>query len=351
MRRLRILVDRHHADLLYALQRLFEDRLGFDLYIPVGHEWWDEGIWQFGAVFGDDRLAQQYLVTNDSYHEVGPGTYVWRDPAHPHRPVNCLTLDAFRALGDFDFVLASVQENAPGFLRLAYEVGAQLLYHVGNTGQFIDWAWDALVISTSEMPYPEGRGVTIHQEIDSGPGDTFDFWPLESGHVVRNFVNAFDRLPGYNLFLDAEERMRDLDVWEFTVHGHDGRDGDIQPISAVAKLMRTAGFGWHDKPVGDGFGHVIHAWAAIGRPLIGHASYYTGEGHSRPPKMAAPFWRDGETCIDLDRHGPEETVALMLEIASDRARHEAMGRALRATFDSLVDYRAEAEAVARLLGI
>ena len=64
---MRVLTDQHHADLLYSLQLLFEDRLGFDLFVAKGHEWWDEGYWRFGEVWGDDRLAQQFLGLNDTY--------------------------------------------------------------------------------------------------------------------------------------------------------------------------------------------------------------------------------------------------------------------------------------------
>lgn len=45
---MRALVDRHQADLYYSLQLLFEDRLGVQLFTPIGHEWWDEGYWNFG---------------------------------------------------------------------------------------------------------------------------------------------------------------------------------------------------------------------------------------------------------------------------------------------------------------
>jgi hypothetical protein len=104
--------------------------------------------------------------------------------------------------------------------------------------------------------------------------------------------------------------------------------------------MAASSFGWHDKPHGDGFGHILHGWAAIGRPLIGHARHYRG-------KMGEPFWRDGETCIDLDRHSVAEAAEMVRSMRP--AEHLAMSRAIRATFDSLVDYDAEAAAIRALL--
>lgn len=336
-----ILTDRHHADLLYAMQILFEDRLGLPLYVPVGYEWWHEGFWQFGKSLGDDRLAKQYL-NPDAWQEYAGGLYGTTDPAHPERGIRGVSLDAFRKRG-WTFVMPSVQENLPGYAALAEEAGATLLYQVGNTGQRIEWVYDPLVLSTSEADLSPGRGVTIHQEIDSGPGQAFGFYdPYEADrYCVRNAVNAFNRLPGYQLFTQAETWLPD---WHFTIHGHEGRDGDINPVGALGQLMRTAGWGWHDKPVGDGFGHVIHAWAAVGRPLIGHAKYYRG-------RQAEPFWKDGETCLDLGARSLTETTRLMEEIAGDPDRHAAMCHAIREVFDAHVDYADEATAVRQLLDL
>jgi hypothetical protein len=107
--------------------------------------------------------------------------------------------------------------------------------------------------------------------------------------------------------------------------------------------MASAGFGWHDKPVGDGFGHVIHSWAAVGRPIIGRADFYRG-------KLAAPLWTP-ETSIDTGGKNLGDVVREMLAIAGDSERHIEMCRAMRATFDRLVDYEAEAAAVRSHLGL
>ena len=74
-----VLCDRHHAGLLYSLQLLFEDRLGFHLFVPIGHDWWDEEYWRFGNVFGDDRLAQQYLEPNPPWRQDAGGWWYTYD--------------------------------------------------------------------------------------------------------------------------------------------------------------------------------------------------------------------------------------------------------------------------------
>jgi hypothetical protein len=339
-----VLVDRHHAGLYYSLQLLFEDRFGLDLYTPVGHEWWDEGYWRFGQVFGDDRLAQQYLELKGhpwELYDEADGVYVTYDVEYPDRPIYGITYDGFRRMGGWEYTIATVQENQHGFDRLAKENGAQAVYQVGNRGQFVDWGLDPIVLCSAEAPIL-GRGVVYHQEYDKD--GLFAARPLSFPPDIRkvsSFVNCFNSMPEQWATFN---QMRELKPhWHFDVHGHDGYSGLVQPTTAIADKMEWSGWAWHDKPQGDGFGHVIHYWASIGRPLIGHASYYAG-------LMPAPLWEDKVTCLDLGARSLEATSELMSEIASDPDRHRAMCRAIRERVDSLVDFDSEAERIAALLG-
>ena len=88
---MRVLIDKHQADLFYALQIIFEDQLGHLVYTPVGQEWWDQGYWQFGQGYGDDRLARQFLNLAEwecVTPEQAPGCrqYRWHDPHHRLQP-------------------------------------------------------------------------------------------------------------------------------------------------------------------------------------------------------------------------------------------------------------------------
>jgi hypothetical protein len=64
--------------------------------------------------------------------------------------------------------------------------------------------------------------------------------------------------------------------------------------------------------------------------------------------MAERFWRDGETCIDLDQHTIAEVVERVRTISA--AEHEAMCLAIRAEFDA-IDWDGEADQIASLLGL
>jgi hypothetical protein len=328
----RALVDRHHHALFYSLQRLFEDRLGGTVYTPVGHEWWDEGYWRFGEGYGDDRLARQFLNIG-SYHQAHElfGTF---DNHHPDRLIRGATLEQARSM-DWDYVVATVQDNQRGFARFAREVGAKYVLQVGNTNQSVDWSLDPLALVSSEVPI-KGRGIVYHQEFDAE--GTFGYSDPEPGPLtVRSFVNCFPSTYVYRTF---EEVRALVPEGTFAVHGIDGPDGNIETVDEIARLMRGSTFAWHDKVQGDGFGHVIHDWAAVGRPLIGHGSFYRG-------LMAEPFWQDGVTCIDLDKHTPAEVAALIRDM--DPERHREMCRAIRRVFDETVDFAAEAERIRELL--
>lgn len=341
----RVLVDRHQADLFRAMQRLFEDRLGFEVWTPIGHEWWDAGYWRFGECFGDDRLAKQYLIADARYTPVGEGEWVTRDTAHPEAPIRCVSLERARDLGGWELIVATVQENQHGLARFASESAARFAVQVGNTGQQVAWDLDPLVISSSEMPIV-GRGVCVHQEFDSGRGGTFGFADpsLADRRSVRNFVNLIHRIPqSWEPFLEAERRLA-ARGFTFHAHGHEGRDGIVQPSSRIGGLMAASGWGWHVKPVGDGFGHVIHGWAAVGRPLVGDSRPYQG-------KLGEPLWEHGVTCVDLAVVPLEEALNLMAEVSDDPERHAGMCRAIRERFDETVCYDEEEQVIRRLLGL
>lgn len=326
------------------------------MYIPVGHDWWDLGYWRFGQVFGDDRLARQYLNLSDATLVLGSDDAVPAYTARPHpsgehytmrdfneypdREIKAVTIEQFKALGDWAFTIATVQDNQAGFDRLARESGARAIYQIGNRSQQVDWRLDPLVLSSSEAEI-RGRGVTIHQEYEK---DTVFAYrpPPENLHRIGSFVNCFTFIsPEYAYWQAAQS---DLQEFECRTHGSDGPDGKVVPTTTLADKMASYGFGWHDKPQGDGFGHVIHYLASVGRPLIGHASYYRG-------LFAGPLWEDGVTCVSIDGRRPHEVAALVREIAADPERHEEMCRAIRARVDELVDFDRDEHAVRTLLGL
>src|SRR5207342_1029150 len=141
---------------LFNSLQLLGRRMGWTLYTPKGMEWWTSEVWNFGRfTYPDDRLAQQYLI----------GAVISPDEEYPDFPIEYVTLEEANAM-EWDYVIATLQDNQQGFDRFARAHDAKLIFQVGNTGQQIDWGRDPYVLSSSEMPLL-GRGMVYHQEFDS----------------------------------------------------------------------------------------------------------------------------------------------------------------------------------------
>ena len=330
---MRALIDRHQADLFYAMQLLFEDGLGAEVYTPVGYEWFDSGYWNFGREHLGRQLADQYLAI-DAKYRLAHANYWTTDPAHPDRPIRCVTFEQFRAMGGWSHIVATVQDNQAGFKRLADEVGAKYVLQVGNTRQDVDWSLNPLAIVSSEVPLG-GSAVLMHQPMAA------DFHyrdPGEAQQVISSFVNLMPRLVDWPLWLGYQSYLPE---WPTKVYGIDGFDGNLHPVSAIADAMAASAFGLHLKPTGDGFGHVLHNWAAIGRPLIGKKAYYAGQ-------LGEHLWQDLVTCIDLDQRSPQENADLIRLIWADKPRYYAMCEAMRREFET-IDWEGEAQRVIAFL--
>lgn len=340
---MRVLIDRHHAGLFYSLQ-LLGDRLGWDIYTPVGREWWDAGYWRFGQVYGDERLVDQYLSVDggawSGWRKVSGDIYWTQDRDYPERWIHGLPLEQAQRPGyntsvgkpEWDLVIATVQENQEGFARFAREQGARYLYQVGNTRQQVDWALDPLVLASSEVAL--AHGVRYHQEMHPA---FHDVEPTDR-YRISSFVNLMPRIDCWPLLYETAKLLPEF---TFRIHGAGCPDGLVTPTTAVAEAMAASGWGWQDKVTGDGFGHVLWGWAAIGRPIVGHASHYKGQ-------LGAVLWTD-ETAIDLDRYSSAEAAALIRAISADPERHTAMCRAMRAVFEAHYDPDRDAQAIREYL--
>lgn len=358
MTRVNVLVDRHHAGLYRSLQ-LLADRLGWDLYTPVGLDWERERYWTFGMNIPGrtEELAQQYLATHEGIwtpvYLRDEGLWATMDPEFPPAPgqdpavypreaIFGVTLDKARSM-TWAYVIATLDDNQWGFSRLANELGARFVVQVGNTGQYVAWNLHPLALVSSEVPIV-GRGVRYHQEMDpeatgfvEPSNDPYGLYDLPT---IASFVNCFPSIgPCYDLWGQMQATLGE--GWGFAEYGIDGEKGVVKPIGLLHELMGMSLFGWHDKVHGDGFGHVIHGWAAVGRPLIGHGHHYRG-------KMAEHFWQHGRTAIDLDVVSIPEAARMVRDIAADRDRHAEMCHAIRAELDR-IDHDAETDAIRRLL--
>ena len=336
-----LLADYHHHDLWESLELLCA-RLGWTLVRPIGMDWYDAGYWNFERQWHGDAVAKQYLTPWGS--DVDGRRY---DRSHD-RWQNLITLDAARDLRP-DVVLASVAHNHEGLHRFAREVGATFGIHLGNV-RFSDidmqedrWDLADFGIVTAIMPAtPPKPHVVVHQEFSL---HDFRHEPPPSDGVltISSFVNCFPENPQAYAGWKAVAAYRPEYDWKvYGAYGSVPEDefaaGNLDRCAAVGDAMRASDIAWHTKQWSDGFGHVIHNWGAVGRPLIGHEWYYRNQ-------LAGPLWQEGVTSFDITDKRPEDVVAIIDRLYGDRDLRLRMGENLARRFREVVDFDEEERAI------
>ncbi len=323
----RVLADWHHPALWESLAILFEDRFGWELYSPTDMEWADKGFWKFTH---EAWRAPQYLERQQT---LADGFWTAPQAEYPERQRKTVTLEQADALRP-DIVLASVPQHEMSFRKLADRWGARLVYQMGNARQPVATRADLVIASVNPPINRRVRTIRYHQEFSSELFRCRPLRPHDGPPQVASLMLRIDKASGPYGWLS------DVDAVEW--HDYGGVDplapDYLTPMKAVAEAMAAADWIWHDKKIGDGYGHVLHNAAAMGRPLIGHGSYYKG-------KIGAPFWRNLETCIDLDVHTPAQALRLVTGITQNPQWHQEFGHAIRATFEREVNFQAEADEI------
>lgn len=353
---MKILADLHHADLAESLE-LLADRHGWQLYFPVGMEWFDRWFWNFERTAHGDAVARQYLegVWPDPIDHGDFSTQV--DPVHPGRLRKGVTLE--QALSQqWDIVLCTLTHNEHGFAKLADEVGATYGVQVGNVGQIGNVAsegagWDKtrfVLASTTLTDYGGNPiSVPVPHVIYRQEFSLDDFRSERPSEVasVSSFVQCFaENRQFYADFLRIARATPDLDWQVYGAYGSAEPDefaqGNLDSTPKVAEAMRRTRIAWHAKWWSDGYGHVIHNLFATGRPIVGPLGYYRD-------KLAGPLMIDGETCFDIASLSIAGTQDVLRRLRDDDDHWQRISIAARARFDEIVDFDEDAEKVKRLL--
>ena len=283
---------------------LFEDRLGGELFRPIGMEWFDRGYW--GYPHHARETAAQFL-----------GTEAYKHPG--------ITLAdfMFEAAG-FDIILASTPESFYAFRRLAEDckthgAGPAIVFQSGNDWQLPPCRY--LLNSTTLHAPPGCHAVTYHQEFS-----LTDYYKPSAaekpGRVISSFMHYNPR-PDY--FYALEREMPD---WIFREYGAGGRDG--QPAD-LAWAMRATRYLFHMKPV-EAYGYNTFYAAACGVPIFMRV-------RQNQHQKIGEVLRAGETCLDLDDYVSPGHLADAIRLFD--ARHEEHSRAMHEAFREHVNFDAE----------
>lgn len=278
---MRVLADFHHASLLQSLILLFERRLGYEVYRPIGLDWFHEGYWRI-----NDQVdtATQYLSTDQSFRPAdgtpplneinsgqvhfpeGFGAFFCEDIGGGERN-KAILLEDFKKV-KFDILIASLPQHIEPFKKLIqlYQPQAKLIYQIGNQWQ-VNARDVTNVMASAKVTIPDNvNGVIYHQEFDT---NIFKYEAPKRHRTCYSFINCLGTADlfrdDWTLFLQLEAMLPD---WEFKSFGGQCRDGNMQGSQALADKMREADFIFHCKTGGDGYGHIIHNAASVGRILI-----------------------------------------------------------------------------------
>ncbi len=341
---MKVFADLHHGDLYYSLYLLFEQRLGWELYRPIGLDWFNEGYWKIAEPYGNamDTVGQYLDINKNGYHPyknlngehyVEDEIYYTYDPGHSyyHRAI---TLEKFKDM-DFDIILPTYEQHEGPYLDLRdlYQPRAKMVAQMGNTGQ--KSVMPNVLHSVPYTPIEGQRAFYYHQEIDP---TLYSYIPPDpETKKLFSFVNMLPYPEKYKAYKKA------LIGIEMRAYGADCPDGALFGSNGVSEKMRKANAGWHLKPQG-GIGHSSMGWLASGRPVITNMSQHRVWGGD-----AISLFEPGVTCLDIESMTFEEgcrEIRKMMEPENNLVWAE---RTLR-RFNDIINYEREAEGLIKFIG-
>ncbi len=339
---MKVLVDLHHFELFYSLQLLFEKRLGWELYRPIGMEWYEQKYWH---VFNHPATAAQYLglhqakthptdirgeplpssaILNLDYR-IEDGIYYIVDPTKEDTINRGITLDKFKET-KFDILISSIPQHIQPFNELIqkYQPQAKHIFQVGNAwGQQV--GVKNLLVSTNPFNIPgDINACFYHQEFDLG---LFKYEPPTIRNKMYSYIHYLQNI---KLF-DNYRRLLPSD-WVLKSFGA-GQPQNIMKTAELARQMIDSAFTWHYKPEGDGYGHVAFNTYAVGRPAVVWAPFYNG-------KLAGELYVDNMTCIDISKGTVQDNIVRLLRFTQPE-EHNKMCEAAHQRFKNIVNFDEE----------
>ena len=306
--KMNVFADLHHGDLYYSLHLLFEKRLGWNLFRPIGLDWFKKGFWKIAEPYGNppDTIGQYLEVPSveksahwvQRYGEtqlVDDVYYISTRISDGYYIQKAITLETFLKM-DIDFVIATYDRHEEPYSRLIskYKPNTIPIFQMGNVGWTPKHIKNVLV--ALDISIPSGFNyIKYHPEHH---GD-YHYVPPTNHNIVKNFMNCMVDYPeDLAWFLKYEKLLPEL-TWK--MHGIKGRDGVISN-DLVPQAMRDSAFIWHVKSLGS-CGFVPRQAMACGRPVITRTSY--AEEYKT---LARGIYEDSINCIDLDAGTEKENI-------------------------------------------
>lgn len=334
---MKIFVDYHHSDLYYSLHLLFEKRLGFELYKPIGMDWYTDGYWKIAEPYNNNIDVIKQFLTNDidypeRYHPIWgnykinckDGVYYIYEPHHDYHQ-KAITLETFKNT-KFDIILSTYQLHDYVFEKLKndYQPDAKLVAHLGNT--FQETHYKNVIHSVPYNRSIHQNSVYIHQELDT---NLYKFVPPNK--FTKNIFSVVNCAP----YIETYEKFKHLlDDCNFKYYGAACPDGCLSGAKGVSEKICEANLGWCLKPLG-GLGHSNMGWMYSGRAVITNMSQHKIWGGN-----ALKFFEPDYNCIDIDS-GSDVEICEKIKKWLDPEINIKMGENAKRRFHEIINYNAE----------
>jgi hypothetical protein len=340
---MKIFTDLHHGDLYFSLHLLFERRLGFELYRPIGLEWFDKGYWKIAAPYKNPRpTINQYLSIRpgvyDQYKNLNGQHYLKDDIYHVSIPGHdyyqkAITLEKFESM-DFDIIMPTFPGHGSLFesLRNKYQPKAKIIMQMGNAGQKTHLP--NVLHSNAYDSKPGQHCRRYHQEINP---DLFHY--VEPPANERNIYSVVNCAPYIGIYKEYKQQVTDAN-WKY--YGASSPDGALSGAKGVSKKMKEANIAWHLKPQG-GVGHSTKGWFAIGRPLVTNMSQ-----HKKAGGDTLALFEPGVTCIDLDSGTVQENIKKIRKLL-DPEINLHWSKRVNKRFKDIIDYDRDEQRIRKFL--
>lgn len=340
---MQILSDYHHDGLYYSQHALFEQRLGHNLFRPIGMEWFERGFFDVAKPYGNNlETIKQFLSMKETEGINGSAplnTIVGKNPFRPFHDVynyfyefqhKAITFAQFLDL-DIDVIVASIPDHWVTYrkLRDQFKPKAKLICHLGNIG----WDSQQLIkdagvqnLMASVLPFKTSSDINSVFYYQEQPIPEFKAKLTTTDKPkISSYVHV---LPNPELF---EQYKQALPEFDWRAYGAACPDGWMPSIIELYKNMQESSFVYHVKPGGDGFGWNWHSAFMNARPILTNYSDYKN-------KLGGLLFEDLVTGIDLEARSFNDNVKLIKDIIGDKDRLNTMQLECKKRFDQLVNY-------------
>lgn len=128
----------------------------------------------------------------------------------------------------------------------------------------------------------------------------FDLQIFKNKNSIKNIKSIYNIRHNCDTVDGLYELEKRLPDWDIKIYGVNNRDGELNSDFKIAEAMNKAGFIYHVKPIGDGYGYNIHQTYAVGSVLITNSKHM----------CSAEDQRDWFTCqllMDIENYNKKPT--------------------------------------------